>query len=53
MVLGYDLHVNNHLGEIAHKVASSIIHFCQNIKKEGFHVIVQCLVIQKHFSQEA
>ena len=41
-----------HLWEVAHNVTSWVVVFCHDVEEEGFHIKVQCLVVQKQFGQQ-
>lgn len=41
-----------YLGEVADKMAAFAVILCQDVEKEGLHIIVQSLVVQEELGQQ-
>jgi hypothetical protein len=42
-----------YLAEVANSMTSLGVPDCHYVKEKGFHVVVQCFVVQKELGQEA
>lgn len=53
LIIPNNSYPNTYLGKVANKMTALNIILCQHIEKKWLHIIIESLVIQEEFSQQA
>lgn len=41
-----------YLGEVSNEMAAVSVNFCEDVEEKGFHVKVQCLVVEEQLGEQ-